>query len=344
MNNSSINEQIVFLLGAGFNCDAAAEAGKTKTDVLASTGRLARYPLVGDLLEPCFGHKYLPSDKSVENLFQDCIDSGDRKPLEALYEWLMELDYYIAPDLKRDGSHGNNAYTKFLEKFRASPLLTFNYDSLLELLLLSERSWCPMDGYGVEVQADKATIRRGEQPVEKSLRPVLHLHGSLCVYPVTYGFEKRPGSDTSWMVDLPPKFKFDPDALGNLFHPFKGVQYGLTRTPVHERVIAPIPEKAEGLEGEFIKAVYGKAVNFLGAASQIICIGYSFNQHDQHSYAKLLHAASGKSVLVVAPDSESFVKRLTDEYPKIEWSHQPMTFAEWVSNDYPGAQLRSGNA
>jgi hypothetical protein len=336
MNNSTINKSIVFLLGAGFNCDAAAEAGKTKTDVLASTGRLARYPLVGDLLEPCFGRKDLPSDKSVENLFQDCTDSGDRKPLEALYEWLMELDYYIAPHLKRGGSHGDNAYTKFLEKFRVSPLLTFNYDSLPELLLLSERSWCPMDGYGVEVLANTRKIRKGSQPVEKSLRPILHLHGSLCVYPVNYGFEKRPSSDTLWMVDLPPKFKFDPDALGYLFHPFEGVQHGLTRTPIHERVIAPVPDKAIGLEGEFIKAVYGKAVDFMSAAKQIICIGYSFNQHDKHSYAKLLQAASGKSVLIVAPDSESSVVRLAAEYPDIEWSTQNMSFAGWVSNDYPG--------
>ncbi|MGA7749171.1 MAG: hypothetical protein WCA63_03400 [Gallionella sp.] len=344
MNNFSNNEPIVFLLGAGFNCDAAAEAGKTKTDVLDSIGRPARYPLVGDLLEPCFGLKDLPPNKSIEDIFQESIESGDRKPLEALYEWLMALDEDIALRLRRKGSHDDNAYTKFLGKFRASPLLTFNYDSLPELLLLSERSWCPMDGYGVEVQADKVTIRRGEQPVEKSLRPVLHLHGSLCVYPVTYGFEKRLGSDTSWMVDLPPKFKFDPDALGNLFHPFEGVHHGLTRTPVHERVIAPIPDKAEGLEGEFIKAVYGKAVNFLSAASQIICIGYSFNQHDQHSYAKLLHAASGKSVLVVAPDSESLIERLATEYPEIEWSAQNMSFANWVSSDYPGAKLRSEKA
>lgn len=338
MNNySSTNAPIVFLLGAGFNCDAAAEAGKTQTDVLSSTGHLARYPLVGDLLEPCFGRKDLPSDKSVENLFQDCIDSGDRNPLDALYEWLMELDNYIAPHLKRGSSHGNNAYTKFLGKFPSSPLLTFNYDSLPELLFLAERSWCPMDGYGVKVQANKATIRRGELPVEKSLRPILHLHGSLCVYPVTFSFEKHPSSDTSWMVDRPPKYLFDPDTLGNLFHPFERIQPGVTYTHLHERVIAPIPDKAGGLEGEFIKAVYGKAVDFLSIARQVVCIGYSFNQHDQRSYAKLLSAASGKSVLVVALDSESSVERLAVEFPEIEWSAQSRSFANWVSNDFPGA-------
>jgi hypothetical protein len=339
VSNFSINEPTVFLLGAGFNCDAAAAAGKSKTDVLDSSGHIARYPLVGDLLEPCFGLEDLPPNKSVEDIFQDSIESGNRKPLETLYKWLMELDYYIVPHLKRGGSHEDNAYTKFLGKFRKSPLLTFNYDSLPELLLLAEQHWCPMDGYGVDVQASTRKIRVGNQPVKTSLRPILHLHGSLCVYPVTYDFEKHPGSDTSWMVDCPPKFIFDPDALGELFRPFERIQPGVTYANVHERVIAPIPDKAEELEGKFIKAVYGKAIEFLSAASQIICVGYSFNQHDQHSYASLLQAASGKSVLVVAPDSESSVARLADEYPEVEWSHQPMTFAQWVSADFPGAKF-----
>lgn len=344
MNNFSSNKPIVFLLGAGFNCDAAAEAGKIKTDVLESSGRPARYPLVGDLLEPCFGHKDLPLDKSVEDLFQNCIDSENEEPLEVLCNWLMELDFYIARHLKRGGSHENNAYTKFLGKFQKSPLLTFNYDSLPERLLLAEQSWCPVDGYGVEIQANMKKIRNGSQPVEKSLRPILHLHGSLCVYPATYDFEKRPDLDIPLMVGRPTKFIFDPDALGSLFYPFEGIQPGVTYSYVYERVIAPIPDKAEGLEGEFIKAVYAKAIEFLSAASQIICIGYSFNQHDQHSYAKLLHAASGKSVLIVSPDAESSIARLTGEYPEIEWSHQQMTFAEWVSNDYPGAMLWSEKA
>ena len=43
-------------------------------------------------------------------------------------------------------------------------------------------------------------------------------------------------------------------------------------------------------------------------------------------------------VAVVAPDSESSVKRLAAEFPEIEWSAQSMSFASWVSNDYPGAR------
>lgn len=336
MNNSLFTDPIVFLLGAGFNCDAASEAGKTEADKLPSTGRSFRYPLVKELLKICFNLDELPQNKSVEDLFQENIDNGNRQPHRKLCELLMELDYYITPHLRRGGSHESNAYTRFLGKFRESPLLTFNYDSLPELLLLAERSWCPMDGYGIDVEANKKKIRNGEQPVEKSVRPILHLHGSLCVYPVTYGFEKRLGSDTWWMSDHPPKFIFDPDALGNQFSPFERIQPSVGYSQIHERVIAPIPDKASKLDGEFIKVVYDKAVDLLNTTSQIICIGYSFNLHDQHSYAKLLCAASGKAVLIVAPDSESLAARLANEFPKIKWSFQNMSFATWVSKDYPG--------
>lgn len=327
---------IVFLIGAGFNRDAAGEAGKTEADLLPSFERPYQYPLVNDLLKVCFSREEFPLDRSIEDLFQESIESGNREPREILYEWLMELDYYIAPHLRRGGSHENNVYRKFLGKFQESPLLTFNYDSLPELLLLGEDSWSPVDGYGVEVQVHKPIIRRGSPPDEKSRRPILHLHGSLCVYPVTIGYEKRPGSNTLWMSDKPPEFMFDPDALGTLFFPFERVAPGLTYVQVHERVIAPVPNKADGLEGRFIEAVYRKAVDLIRSARQIVSIGYSFNGHDRHSYEQLLDAASGKPISVVAPNLEGTVERLSDEFPQIQWSHNNMSFAEWAASDFPG--------
>jgi len=334
MSNFSTKKPLVFLLGAGFNRDAACEAGQF---VPLPSGRPAQYPLASDLLDICFGLDALPPDRSVEDLFQNSINIGDRKPLEALYEVLMEADYYISPHLKHGGSHEDNVYIGFLRDFPREPLLTFNYDSLPEILLLAERSWCPLDGYGVKVQAHEKTIRRGEQPVEISLRSILHLHGSLCVYPATFYLEKRSGIEPDMLkFDRPPDFIFDPDALGHCFFPFERIPPSVTYTHVADRVIAPVPNKAEGLKGEFIEAVYSQAVKFLSTARQIISIGYSFNPHDRHSYTKLLAAAVEKPVLLVAPDAESVIARLTDEYPDIRWAAQSMSFKEWVNNGYPG--------
>jgi len=85
-----------------------------------------------------------------------------------------------------------------------------------------------------------------------------------------------------------------------------------------------------------VKAVYDRAIRFLKEADQIISIGYSFNEHDSVSYRPLLTSVSNKNFLIVAPNAESSIERLSEEYPDIQWSEKHMTFKEWVNNGYPG--------
>lgn len=327
MSYSSIEKPLVFLLGAGFNIDAAFEAGHP---MALSSNRLAQYPLVKDLLDRCFGKDPLPPNKSIEDLFQDSIDRGDQNPLEILYDELWEADYYITPHLKRGGSHDNNVYLQFLRDFPTAPLLTFNYDSLPEILLLAERSWCPIDGYGVRVQVQQKTIRRGSPPVGESRRPVLHLHGSLCVYPATFSI-----GNGMLQFDGEPKFRFDPDKLGKCFYPFERILPSVPYIFPPDRVIAPTPQKAEGLKDVFIKEMYKRAAEFLSTACQIIVIGYSFNQNDRASYAPLLAAVASKPVLLIAPDADFLIERLLHDHRNISWEAQNMSFKEWVKSGYP---------
>ncbi len=334
MSNTTTDGPLVFLLGAGFSIDAASEAG----DPMAlSSEQPARYPLAHELLNICFGMDDLPSGKSIEDLFQDCIDKGERHPLDTLYKTLMEADYCITPCLKRGGTHEDNAYRKFLKDFPKVPLLTFNYDSLPEILLLGERSWRPEDGYGVRVQAEIRPVQDETLIVDSSIRPVLHLHGSLCVYSATYNIERRPGSEPDMLqFKSEPDFLFDPDTLGHCFFPFDRAPTGITYTYVPDRVIAPVPNKAEGLKGEFTAAVYSQAAGFLTTASQIVAVGYSFNPNDRASYGPLLATASDRSILVVVPDADPLIERLTHEHPDIQWEAERLSFREWVSNGYPG--------
>ena len=333
MSSNRVAKPVIFLLGAGFNADAASEAGCQGT-LLPD-----RYPLVSDLLKICFKRDALPFNKSIEELFQESIDRGETQPLETLYDIIMKADLYIAPRLKRGESHDNNIYTRFLRDFPKSPLITFNYDSLPEILLLAENSWSPKDGYGVPVQAHQRTIRKGPLPIEESLRPVLHLHGSLCIDTSTYYFAKQPEHNYPIMQDYnEPKFLFDPERLGNCFSPFERILPSLNYTEPFKRVIAPIPDKAEGLNGEFVTAVYNKAVELLNTASQIVAIGYSFNRNDRASYAQLLDRVADKPVLLVAPDAGTLIKRLAQEHSNIPWEAKSMTFKEWVNNGYPGVR------
>lgn len=328
--------KIVFLLGAGFNVDAASEAGNPK-----SPERLIRYPLVCELLDVCFGMDVLPTDKSIEDLFQDCIDKGRKEPLNALYQCLMEADYFITPHLTRGGDFENNIYLKFLKDFSTAPLITFNYDSLPEILLLGERLWRPEEGYGVSVQANQRPIKDKGLFVDKSRRSVLHLHGSLCVYPATFEVQPRPKPEDD-ILQLKPKpdFFFDPDNLGRCFFPYDRIYPDGNYTPVIDRVIAPIPDKSKGLHGEFIKAIYMQATEFVSAADQIVVIGYSFNPNDRASYAQLLTKATGKIVLLISRNAGSLTHRLSSEHPDIQWKAESLSFKEWVNSGYTGLQVK----
>jgi hypothetical protein len=65
-----------FILGAGFNADAAAEAGCQQRD--------SGYPLVGDTLRLCFDLTEVPSGKSIEDLFSKALERRDYGPIAKL--------------------------------------------------------------------------------------------------------------------------------------------------------------------------------------------------------------------------------------------------------------------
>ena len=65
----------VFVTGAGFGVDAGELVGGRES---------ARYPLVGEVIETCFGLSSLPEDKSIEDLFQQSLDQKEAEPFERL--------------------------------------------------------------------------------------------------------------------------------------------------------------------------------------------------------------------------------------------------------------------
>ncbi len=214
INNNWLQNDVAFIIGAGFNVDVATEVGCQKR--LPSSGLLARYPLASDLLKICFKENTNSFNKSIEELFQESIDKKEERPIINLCNYLMELDWYITPYLIKNP---NNSYVRFLRNFPESHLITFDYESLLEILLLAEGFWFPGDGYGVPVQFNREPIRKGPKPDEKSLRYVLHLHGSLCVYVEDLSIEKKQMSCYSILQESNPKYLFDPTRYRRMFYP-----------------------------------------------------------------------------------------------------------------------------
>lgn len=75
----NLPSNIIFLLGAGFNVDAASEAGNPD-----EPGHSVRYPIVSELSKICFQLYTLPFGKTIEDLFQESIDKRENKPLDIL--------------------------------------------------------------------------------------------------------------------------------------------------------------------------------------------------------------------------------------------------------------------
>ncbi len=285
---------IPILLGAGFNVDASREVGALAT---------VRYPLIKDLGRACFGISENDSIDSIEERFQKAIEAKDSGPISRLVDLVMEADYYLVPHLAPGGALERNLYSQFLNDFETNQILTFNYDSFVELLLFKRGKWRPEDGFGVPVQAE-IVAHLVKPPIlpEVSRQVVLHLHGTCCVYPIEISIESRPESFDLLRLRDEPLFVFDPERLGSLFLPFTHAA-GLAYRHVEERIIAPVPSKAAGLSGEFVKRVYERARKLLGSSSQVVCIGYSFNEHDRESHELLMGSMKGCQAIVVAPDA-----------------------------------------
>lgn len=316
-----------FILGAGFNADAAGEAGRQQHD--------SGYPLVGDMLRLCFNLPAVPDGKSIEDLFSDALER-DPGPIRKLADRLRQADHDLAYNLAQTG--GLNCYQRFFRAYRDSSFLTFNYDSLPETLLFHLGCWFPRDGYGVKVMAH---LPPGSEEFgdKTSSALVLHLHGSLCIR--TSEFELRSNGEqaTAMLTERDaPLFAFDPTSITGNFAPFdRDVGFD----DVKDRIIAPVPDKSQGLKQTFIRAIYAKAVDVVRDSGAVVAIGYSFNAHDRGSYQTLLDAlreSKGRRLLIVSPDADIVAQPIRAAFPDLAVIPLKATFKEWVAELFPGIE------
>lgn len=322
----AVMTQTVFILGAGFNREAPEEAG-----VLSHN-----YPLVSDLTSHCFGLQRVPPGQSIEDLFANAIREKRREPIKRLCDLLMEADYYVTPRLRPDMGGGDNSYVSFFQHFAPDVLITFNYDSLAELILFGMHRWRPEDGYGVPVEAElnRHLIAPPKLP-DRSATIVLHQHGALCLYPSEFRIRPDHDDGMNWIeLKAQADFVFDPDSITRCFSPFERVLPTTGYDPIDGRVIAPVPNKAAGLKGVFAAAMAKKASEALRDATQIIAIGYRFNPLDKTSYDPLFRGATGATVTLVQPDATPLRNRLELEYPSLSWRALPIGFGRWASSGF----------
>lgn len=325
-----------FVLGAGFNVDASAEA----EPVFGESLRVGRYqiecsyPLVAETLRLCFGLDVLPAGKSIEDLFADALARNDYAPLTKLAGHLRQADYHLARCLA--SNQKVNCYQRFFRAFPDSNFLTYNYDSLPETFLIRLGRWYPRDGYGVRVTAHLPPGSE-EFTTKASSTLVLHLHGSLCIRTSEYEVRRKPGETIGWLTERDePRYAFDPSSISASFAPF---DRDVGSDDVADRIIAPIPDKSHGLKEVFIRDTYTKAVAMVRDSDALVAIGYSFNDHDRASYQKLLDALRGskaRRLLLVSPDAGSVAKAIRRGFPDLSIEPCTASFKQWVVASFPG--------
>lgn len=327
----------LFLIGAGFNADAAAEVGSVYGNSFYD-GRFlmnCAYPLVADVAHLCFELDQVPANKSIEQLFDDALAQRDYGPLKKLSYRLMEADYHLATRLS--SSENSNCYREFFERFAGSNFMTFNYDSLPEIILHRAKRWHPHDGYGVSVKVEPF-LRTADADNRDSTSLVLHLHGSFCVRTSETEMRRNPGDAISWLEPLAlPRYSFDPNSISHCFPLYRKTMSSTGYVPIEERVIAPIPDKAQGLNQPFIKETYSKARSLVRESGTLIAVGYSFNSHDSASYRPILHALSesvDRSLVLVSPHASNLALEIRGAYHSLQVTPIDQTFKAWAGDSF----------
>ena len=318
----------IFVVGAGFNIDASRYVSSLREKV--------SYPTVGDLATACFALANLPDTVSIEQLFQKSIDDRNRVPIERLCELLLKGDYYLSEAFDNP-AQDLALYQHLLTAFPDSNFVSFNYDGLLDIMLLHRNEWRPDDGFGVPVGVEHHPNLDAHGIPRQSHRVVAHLHGSLYVYTQDYTFSAPDRGGTRWMERLAdPLFLFDPNASGHRFSPFLRAHSSFVYEDVYERIIAPIPDKATALSAQFVQRSFARALQLVDAANSAVAVGYRFAPLDIDSYSPIVNrlVAQDKPLAVVAPDANATVARLTSTFA-IRATPVPCTFAQWATNGFP---------
>jgi hypothetical protein len=109
------------------------------------------------------------------------------------------------------------------------------------------------------------------------------------------------------------------------------------RVPIEERVIAPIPDKAQKLNQPFVSETYGKACSLVRESGTLAVIGYSFNSYDRLSYQPVLQAldeSPGRKLIVISPDASEPAVRIRKEYPRLHVEPIERTLKSWAADSF----------
>lgn len=160
------------------------------------------------------------------------------------------------------------------------------------------------------------------------------------MFTIESGILGNPVGGMAQLVHLKePLYAFDPDSISHCFPQYVRVVSPTGHVRITERVIAPVPDKSEGLKEAFIRQSYAKGVPLLREAGSLIAVGYSFNPYDRVSYKPVLDALAqshGRTLFLVSPQARELAKRISAEYSDLRVRFVEKTFRAWAARSFRG--------
>jgi hypothetical protein len=247
-------------------------------------------------------------------------------------------------DFKNFGSDDWKDLREFAARLQAGDVvITFNYDSTVERVLLDLGKWAPPDGYGPDIVLQKNEYDETPVTFLPSAVKVLHLHGAVGWYEKpafspsfdpTSGAEGATPRTSLSKVPLETEIALDPLLLRGLG--IQNVDACLPSRPPNESQIMLHPSflKVYGGEGRanpIFSRLWKDALNALKSADEVTIIGYSLPSADSAAWT-LLHTGCERGKTVVVNPNKSVLMNQYANLLKIPMLVTPMTMHKWLDS------------
>ena len=217
-------------------------------------------------------------------------------------------------------------------------IITFNYDSTMERVLLDVGKWSPSNGYGVQLVFQRSRYDKASVTLPDSKVKIIHLHGAI-------GWFHKPVMNADYPLSgdggaipreaLTPAPLETKIALAPLFLQHLGIQVvdaSLPDRPSDEYQILLHPSFLKDYEEQPIFVHLWKlASEMLRQAEETIIIGYSLPPADSAAMTLLLGNCDRRRVTIVNPDPAT-IGRYRSLF-KLPILRPRQTLEQWLSTD-----------
>lgn len=339
----------VYILGAGFSRDYQPAMFPLVNDFLRLAGDNGFYVPDGGhrslarIIERYFGDPFYHDIEKVlsflasPSLHDRQIGFEERSSRYA--ELVRIIARFLAAASARDAMNDemHEVYARFVRHIveDQSVVITFNYDLLLEKLLIATGRWNMNHGYGIYIpSAHDALISVQNYLIDRHLRQptdlvrdavtVLKLHGSINWGMPTISADKSESfylmqtEDYQLLEDFRIRAEHDP--LTVYFDPV---------------IVPPVLDKKTWLQNLSFRYIWNMALESLKEARELTFVGYSLAVTDFVSEFLFRQAhgtgINSRVVTVVAPDaSTNLARRYEDLFGVGRVTFEDMRFTEWV--------------